>query len=235
MLAGAGLILLFVGYRTRKKEDKTLWYVLGVAALAGFAITGGYITLASAPSTQTQNPPVPPGVWKATIATVTDAGTNVATIVVAPDGTHVDLYFARATYSKPNPTTLNVTVNVFNMNSATQNTQPYLAQMTYGTVQSVLAPASGVSYPLLGLLSDGKTYNVVWSAVSSAPTPTVISPGVYQASFTSLQNGQEKAVLTYNGGTSSTATFTSMIVGQVYEADLVVGGVTLPIYFHPTS
>ena len=230
MLAGAGLVLLFVGYRTRKKEDKTLWYVLGVAALAGFAVTGGYITLASAPSTQVPPPTVPAGVWKATFAAFTDASSEIATTIISPDGTHVDLYITKGTYGNLNPTTWNATINVFNMNTNTQNTQPYAVQMTYGSVFTVQKISTGSNYPNLGLLSDGKTYNVVWSAVSSGPTPTVVSPGVYQASFTSLQNGQEKAVLTLNG-----ACFAAMTVGQVYETDLTVGGITLPIFVHPTA
>ncbi len=232
MLAGAGLILLFVGYRTRKKEDKTLWYVLGVAALAGFAVTGGYITLASAPSTQGPTTVVPTGIWKVTIATVTDGDSHAApsTIIVAPDGTHADIYLVRSTYDDANPATFNVTVNVFNQNSATQNTQPYRATLTYGTIGQVLAIASGASYPIASLLTDGKTYNVVWVAVGGAPTPTSEGLGVYSAAFTSLQNGQEKATITYNK-----PAFTAMTVGQQYEIDLVVAGVTLPVYFHPTS
>ncbi len=206
-------------------------------AAAGFAISGGYISLAAAPSTGGGGGGgAPAGVWKATIASFTDAGTDIATVIVAPDGTHVDLYINHATYGGTggagtgNPTTWNATINVFNMNTATQNTQPYAVQMTYGAVFVVQNVAAGTSLPNLALLSDGKTSNVVWSAVSSAPTPTSVSPGVYQASFTSLQNGQEKAVLTLNR-----ACFNSMTVGQTYETDLVVGGVTLPIYVHPTS
>lgn len=234
VLAGAGLVLLFVGYRTRKKEDKTLWYVLGVAALAGFAVTGGYITFASAPSQQAPPPTAPAGIWKATFAAFTDASSEIATTIISPDATHVDLYIVHGTYGGAtgtgNPTTWNATINVFNMNQATQNTQPYLVQLSYGSVYSVQSVAAGTSYPALGVLSDGKTFNVVWSAVSSAPTPTVISPGTYQASFTSLQNGQEKAVLTLNR-----ANFGAMTVGNVYELDLTVGGITLPIFVHPTS
>lgn len=225
VLAGAGVVLLFVGYRTRKKEDKTLWYVLGAAALAGFAVTGGYITFASAPSS-TQNPTVPSGLWTATFAAFDD-GAGVSTIILAPDGTHVDVYIAHSTYTA---TAWNATINVFNENQNTQNTQPYKVQLTYGAMDSVIAASTGANYPIIGLLSDGKTANIVWSAVSSAPTPTSISPGVYQASFTSLQNGQEKAVLTLN-----TASFAAMTVGQSYTVNLMVGGIALPINVHPTT
>lgn len=224
VLGGLFALFAILWYTTKKKDQKRPFAIIAVLALAGAAFTGGYISLATAPATQ--GPGVPAGQWKATFSAFDD-GPAVSTIIVAPDGTHVDVYIAHSSYTA---TAWNATMNVFNENQATQNTQPYAVQLTYGTVNSVISASTGANYPILGLLSDGKTYNVVWSAVSSAPTPTSISPGVYQASFTSLQNGQEKAVLTVNN-----PAFGAMTVGQTYEVDLMIGGIALPIYVHPTT
>lgn len=227
VLAGAGIVLLFVGYRTRKKEDKTLWYVLGVAALAGFAISAGYITFATSPGTQTQGNTVqtPVGLWHIIISACDD-GAGVSSITVKPDGSQCQLDINHTAYAA---TSLNVTISIVNQNP-TLTTQPYAATLTYGAIDSVSAPASGASYPLVGFLSDGKTSDIVWAAVSSAPTPVSLGLGVYTASFTSQDSGQEKATVTFN-----TAAFAQMVVGNDYTINLTVAGVTLPVVFHASS
>lgn len=223
-IAGAALVLL--GYRSKKKEDKTLLYALGVIALAGFAISGGYISLATSTTGAGGNTvQTPVGTWKITVAACDD-GAGVSSISVKADGSQCQLDINSTAYAA---TQLNVTVNIFNQNP-TQTTQPYAAQMTYGAISSVPAPASGASYPLVGFLSDGVTYNINWTAVGSAPTASSLGLGVYTATFTSLDNGQEKATINFN-----TAAFAQMVVGNDYTINLVVAGVTLPVVIHASS